>query len=78
MKKVIQKFNSVLKSSKSKILVGSFIAFASTNSFAAVTFDPTTGFGGTVDLTFFYSCIAIAIPALVAIWAVKKGISIFR
>ncbi|MBZ7976122.1 hypothetical protein [Campylobacter sp. RM12637] len=65
--------------SKNKILgaIGLSTLLASSAQ-AAVTFDATKGFSGSVDLLFFYTCVSIAIGAMVSIWAVKKGVAFFK
>ncbi len=58
-------------------LVGGLVALTS-NANAAVTFSDTTGFGGSVDLTFFYSAVALVVVAIVAVAAVGLGIKMFK
>ncbi len=48
------------------------------NANAAVTFSDTTGFGGSVDLTFFYSAVPLVVVAMVAVAAVGLGIKMFK
>lgn len=48
------------------------------NANAAVTFSDTTGFAGTVDLTFFYSAVPLVVVAMVAVAAVGLGIKMFK
>ena len=48
------------------------------NANAAVTFSETTGFGGSVDLTFFYSAVPLVVVAMVAVAAVGLGIKMFK
>lgn len=48
------------------------------NANAAVTFSDTTGFGGSVDMTFFYSAVPLVVVALVAVSAVGLGIKMFK
>lgn len=45
---------------------------------AAVTFAEATGFGGTLDLTFFYSAVPLVVTAMVAVIAVGLGIKMFK
>ncbi len=51
---------------------------APTASNAAVTFSDSTGFGGSVDLTFFYSAVPLVVVAMVAVAAVGLGIKMFK
>ena len=48
------------------------------NANAAVTFSDTTGFSGSVDLTFFYSAVPLVVVAMVAVAAVGLGIKMFK
>ena len=48
------------------------------NANAAVTFSDTTGFAGSVDLTFFYSAVPLVVVAMVAVAAVGLGIKMFK
>lgn len=65
--------------SKNKILgvIGLASLFASSAQ-AAVAFDTTKGFSGTVELNFFYSAVAVVVGAVTAIWAIKKAIAMFK
>jgi hypothetical protein len=58
-------------------LVGGVIALSS-NANAAITFSDTTGFGGTLDLNFFYSAVPLVVTAMVAVIAVGLGIKMFK
>lgn len=65
--------------SKNKFLsVMGLVALLSNFANAAVTFDVSKGFSGTIELTFFYSAVAIIIVAVASIWAVRKAIALFR
>ena len=55
-----------------------FLVGAPTVSNAAVTFDESTGFGGAIDLTFFYSAVPLVVVAIVAVLAVTLGIKMFK
>lgn len=48
-----------------------------TASNAAVTFSEATGFGGTVELLFYFSAVTVVVIALTTFWAVGKGIRLF-
>ncbi|MBZ7985674.1 hypothetical protein AVANS14531_04915 [Campylobacter sp. Cr9] len=65
--------------SKNKILgvVGLTSLFASSAQ-AAVTFNESTGFSGSVDLLFFYSCVGVVVGATTIVWSLKKALSFFR
>lgn len=65
--------------SKNKILgvVGLTSLFVSSAQ-AAITFDETAGFGGSVDLVYFYSAAGAVVVAMAAMWSVKKGIAFFK
>jgi len=58
-------------------LVGGVIALSS-NANAAVTFAEATGFGGDLDLKFFYSAVPMVVVAMVAVLAVNLGIKMFK
>jgi len=58
-------------------LVGSMVALSS-NANAAITFSDTTGFGGELDLAFFYSAVPLVVTAMVAVIAVGLGIKMFK
>ena len=64
----------------SKVLsVGGLVGLVgASNANAAVTFSDTTGFGGTLDLTFFYSAVPLVVTAIVAVAAVALGIKLLR
>lgn len=65
---------------KKKLLaLGSAILGSATLANAAVTVDSSTGvMSGDIDLAPFFSGVAVILGALVAIWAVKKVIGLFR
>lgn len=65
--------------SKNKILgvVGLASLFASSAQ-AAVTFDETAGFGGSIDLAFFYGGAALILTAYGSMFAIKRVISMFK
>lgn len=72
-------FLQKLKSKKAKILaVVGATTLASTSAFADVTFDKTSGFGGSIDLTHFYGAAAIVITAYAGMWVIKRCIGMFR
>lgn len=58
-------------------LMGALLGLAP-NANAAVTFDEATGFGGSLDLTFFYSAVPLVVTSIVAIIAVTLGIKLLR
>lgn len=65
--------------SKNKILGATALTALMTSSAqAAVTFDTTKGFGGAVELNFFYSAVAVVVGATASIWAIRKAIAMFR
>lgn len=57
------------------VAAGSGIAPTASN--AAVTFAEATGFGGSVELLFFFSAVAIVVTAKVTMWAVGHGVRLF-
>ncbi|ULO01294.1 putative membrane protein [Campylobacter sp. RM5004] len=65
--------------SKNKILgvIGLTSLFASSAQ-AAVTFNETSGFGGSVEMLFFYSAVGVVVGAVTVVWAIKKAIAMFR
>lgn len=65
--------------SKNKVLGATALtALMASSAQAAVAFDTTKGFSGTVELNFFYSAVAVVVGAVTAIWAIKKAIAMFR
>ena len=65
--------------SKNKILGATTLtALMASSAQAAITFDETTGFSGSVDLIYFYSAAGAVVVALAAMWSVKKGIAFFK
>lgn len=66
---------------KSKLMIALLLAtlFGAVNSFAAVTFDNATkSFGGTFDLSPFYSAIGIIIGAIAIVASIRLALGAFK
>ena len=61
------------------LVVGAGAALSATASQAAVTFDSSTqSFGGTFDLSPYYSAIGIVITAIAVVAAIKLAVGQFK
>lgn len=67
-----------MKLTKLGIAVLGAVLTLSSNAMAAVTFAESSGFGGEVDLKFFYSAVPLVVVAMVAVAAVSLGIKMFK
>lgn len=73
-------FKNLLKTAKTKVaVVGSGLVVGSSNAFADVTFNSTTGaFEGAMDLGAYYSATEIAIGVLAITLAITLGIKMLK
>jgi hypothetical protein len=60
------------------VTAGVLGVIGASNANAAITFSDTTGFGGSLDLNFFYSAVPLVVTAMVAFIAVGLGIKMFK
>lgn len=66
------------KLSKVLLVCGAVGLVGASNANAAVTFAEATGFGGSLDLTFFYSAVPLVVTAMVTVVAVGLAIKMFK
>ena len=76
---MLNKVKKFANSAKGKVLgVMSLGVIGATNAMADVTFDEGTGFGGTFDLSYFYSAVGIIVSAIAIVAAIGLAIRQFR
>lgn len=76
--KSFQKLKNVASKAKVSAVVSAGSIIAGTNSYAEVTYDKTTGFGGSIDLTAYYSAIPIVVTVIGVSIATTLAINALR
>jgi hypothetical protein len=76
--KAFQKLQNVASNAKAGAVVATGALVTSTSSFGAVTYDAATGFGGSIELTPYYSSIPIVVTVIGVSIATTLGLNILK